>query len=276
MKTKKQYLAFLIGNNTTALELVKVRLEKITHIKVLAFKSVYKALEKHIESPNFILFDDTVVTNEGLSSISFFKEYSPTTKIIALSNQQNMQLFEKALELGVDKFYSKDVAGYNLLETYIADILKTARTKWLKEKINSLRPKQVKKEKTIYILDDSSLTSFTIDHNLTKNSIDAVYQFNTVKDFQETFKESKPDVVVLDYYLNEELNGLDILKQIKEEAPETVVIMMSSQQDARTAAELLAHGANHYFIKSRQNIEQLTKYISQLEITTQKKRLSVA
>ncbi len=61
---------------------------------------------------------------------------------------------------------------------------------------------------------------------------------------------AKPQVVILDYFLDSKLayawNGLTILRQIKKLNPKTKVIMLSSQDSLDTAVKCIDNGSFDY------------------------------
>jgi two-component system OmpR family response regulator len=63
-----------------------------------------------------------------------------------------------------------------------------------------------------------------------------------------------PDIVILDYYLNTEninaMNGLSVLKKIRSEKSEIIVIMLSSQEKLEVAVDLFKKGAFEYIVKN--------------------------
>jgi DNA-binding NarL/FixJ family response regulator len=67
--------------------------------------------------------------------------------------------------------------------------------------------------------------------------------------------EERPDVVVLDYYLNSQdtyaQNGISILKKIKNLYPDTKVIMLSCQDDIKIAMDSIKNGAFDYVSKGQ-------------------------
>jgi FixJ family two-component response regulator len=64
----------------------------------------------------------------------------------------------------------------------------------------------------------------------------------------------KPGIVLLDYNLNgsyiDAMNGIDVLKRIMQESPDTKVIMLSSQEKMEVAVESIKYGAYDYIIKN--------------------------
>jgi len=67
-------------------------------------------------------------------------------------------------------------------------------------------------------------------------------------------KQHKPDIVVLDYKLNKksnESNSTYTVDKIKEMSPDTIVIMMSNEEDMPSAVKALRYGAYDYVMKDR-------------------------
>jgi len=78
----------------------------------------------------------------------------------------------------------------------------------------------------------------------------------------------KPDIVVLDYYLDTEdqhsLNGLELMREIHDKSPDTQVIIVSGQQNAKITAELIKYGAFSYIAKDQYYERQLQEIITEM------------
>jgi DNA-binding NarL/FixJ family response regulator len=62
-------------------------------------------------------------------------------------------------------------------------------------------------------------------------------------------KELKPDVVVLDFAMPE-LNGLEVIRQIRATLPHTEVLILTMHESEQLAREVLAAGARGFVLKS--------------------------
>lgn len=86
---------------------------------------------------------------------------------------------------------------------------------------------------------------------------------------------NKPDVVVLDYYLDgidrDAMNGLETLDKIKEFNADIPVIMLSSQDRIDVAINCMHHAAFDYVVKSETAFMRLQKIISTIIETTKLK-----
>jgi two-component system OmpR family response regulator len=72
---------------------------------------------------------------------------------------------------------------------------------------------------------------------------------------------SVPNLVVLDYHLDSidatAMNGLQVLKKIKEKFPDVPVIFLSGQEKAEVAANTMKYGAWDYIVKNENAFHRL-------------------
>jgi DNA-binding NtrC family response regulator len=80
----------------------------------------------------------------------------------------------------------------------------------------------------------------------------------------------KPDVVTLDYSLPDS-NGNKLLSFIKKEYPETEVIIISGQEEIKTAVTLLKEGAYDYIVKDDDTKERVWQTILHIRENTKLK-----
>ena len=119
----------------------------------------------------------------------------------------------------------------------------------------------------------NKLTALLIDddHNfcrtfqsLAENTFDLKIA-HSGKDGLKLLNKSSPHVVLLDLKLGRGMNGLEVLKKIKQKHPDLPVIMITDFADVPTAVEAMKQGALHYMSKSP-NINELKLLIErQLE-----------
>ena len=92
------------------------------------------------------------------------------------------------------------------------------------------------------MLKDFLSERYTYELKVFENGEDAIAQLHL-----------NPEIVVLDYHLNAHLenamNGVDVLKAIKEKSPETQVIMLSGQDKIDIAVDTMRFGAYDYVVK---------------------------
>ena len=78
----------------------------------------------------------------------------------------------------------------------------------------------------------------------------------------EEFKKVKPDLVLLDIIM-EDLDGFEILKEIKKKSPDTKVIMITGRQDTQ-AKQLSSRLGADGFIRKPIVIEEFDQIISEI------------
>lgn len=118
--------------------------------------------------------------------------------------------------------------------------------------------------KKIFIVDDDIMLSEALSDYLSRNANHDISVFNTGEEFVRHLNE-KPDVVILDYYLNtvnkNAANGLEILESIQNHLQETKVIMLSSQDSYANAAKTIQKGALQYVVKGEDAFQQIVDSI---------------
>lgn len=114
----------------------------------------------------------------------------------------------------------------------------------------------------IFIVEDDLWYSSMLEYYLSLNPDYAIQKFDTAKSFLAKLHE-RPDVVTLDYSLPD-MNGDQLLKQIKETSPETRVIIISGQEDIKVALDLVKKGASDYLVKDEDTKERLWNTINNM------------
>ncbi|HWY39084.1 MAG TPA: sigma 54-interacting transcriptional regulator, partial [Bacteroidia bacterium] len=111
----------------------------------------------------------------------------------------------------------------------------------------------------IYVVEDDAWYRELLVHMASLNPDFEVKSFSCAKDFLKALNEN-PDVVSLDFLLPD-MEGIQILQQIKRYNPEIEVIIVSKQDKIETALELVKAGAYDYLTKSPDTNE---RYINTL------------
>lgn len=88
-----------------------------------------------------------------------------------------------------------------------------------------------------------------------------VFIENSVKNAIHTIKKLNPSVVVLDYYLEEDVSAKDVMKSINEMEDRPKVIMLSSMTNETEKKEVMAMGVERFIPKSNESIYDLVKEI---------------
>jgi|AntRauTorckE5430_2_1112549.scaffolds.fasta_scaffold02282_2 DNA-binding NtrC family response regulator len=135
---------------------------------------------------------------------------------------------------------------------------------------------------SVFVVEDDEFYSEVLEYHLSLNPDITVTKFTNAKEFLNNL-DKNPDAVTLDYSLPD-MSGEEVLKKIKEYNSEIPVVMISGQENIKTAITLLKDGAYDYIVKDEdtkdriwnaiRNIrekEGLKKEISELKQQVKKK-----
>lgn len=122
----------------------------------------------------------------------------------------------------------------------------------------------MKNQKTlkVFIVEDDLWYGSMLEYYLSLNPDYLIQKFDTARSFLQKLHE-RPDVVTLDYSLPD-MNGDQLLKQIKEVSPETRVIIISGQEDVKVALDLIKRGASDYIVKDDDTKDRLWNSINNI------------
>jgi two-component system response regulator AtoC len=100
---------------------------------------------------------------------------------------------------------------------------------------------------SILVVDDEALTLRTIGRALQAEGYDVTVAMSAEEGLKK-FAEEKPDLALLDVVLPG-MDGIELLRQIKKQHPQTIVLMMSAYHMVDRAVESMKLGAYDYLIK---------------------------
>ncbi|GAB4487787.1 MAG: hypothetical protein OHK0019_03330 [Saprospiraceae bacterium] len=119
----------------------------------------------------------------------------------------------------------------------------------------------------IFVVDDDNMYATMLADHLEERGF-VSKTFSTGEDCLAHL-DDKPDVIILDYYLDSEIpgakNGLEILKDIKKKDEDIRVIMLSSQEHYGVALQTIAKGAIYYVIKDLHSFNEIDNILSGLK-----------
>ncbi|HQO49552.1 MAG TPA: sigma-54 dependent transcriptional regulator [Bacteroidales bacterium] len=114
----------------------------------------------------------------------------------------------------------------------------------------------------IFVVEDDPLYGEMLKHHLSLNLDNEVHLFKTGQECLKNLFRA-PSLVSLDYSLPD-MSGLEVMKQIKKESPDTPVVIVSGQEDISTAVALLREGAYDYFVKDEDVKDRLWNIIKKI------------
>ena len=117
--------------------------------------------------------------------------------------------------------------------------------------------------KLVFFVDDDKMILNLLEYTFKSRAGIQVKTFFSGEECLENM-HLKPDLVVLDHLFPEDtgqLNGLDVIKKMREANKEVSIIVLSSQQDENLIPEFLKVGAKQYISKDDYFIDALIESI---------------
>ncbi|MDW7771677.1 MAG: sigma-54 dependent transcriptional regulator [Desulfobulbaceae bacterium] len=111
----------------------------------------------------------------------------------------------------------------------------------------------------IFLLDDDKLIVSMLSRSLKKAGFETQVHSSAVG-IIPVIAEWQPDLVLLDIHLDEGINGIDILQEIRKENIDTAVIMLTADDTAESAIRAMKLGAADYLTKPF-NVEEVKMVI---------------
>lgn len=101
---------------------------------------------------------------------------------------------------------------------------------------------------TVFVVEDDILYLNLINKELEKMGFVNIKSFNTGKEAMHNL-DKKPDIALLDYFLEKDYTGMDVLKKLKKRFPDTQAIFLTGSDDVNIAVDTMRNGAYDYIVK---------------------------
>ncbi len=115
----------------------------------------------------------------------------------------------------------------------------------------------------IFVIEDDEFYRELVGFTLEDNPDYEVFKFGTAREALDALTQHHPFAVTLDYRLPD-LNGEEVLKEIKSFDPEIDVVIVSEQDDIGTAVDLVRMGAYDYIAKTNDIRDRLLTTIQNI------------
>lgn len=122
----------------------------------------------------------------------------------------------------------------------------------------------------IFIVEDDLFYGELLKRHLSLNPDNEVYLYKTGNECLANM-HLKPDLISLDYGLPD-ISGLEVMDKIKADYPDLPIIIVSGQEDVKTAVDLLKAGAYDYFVKDKNTKDRLWNAINKIRDQVKLKR----
>ena len=117
----------------------------------------------------------------------------------------------------------------------------------------------------IVLVEDDAIVSETLSVALTKAGFDVLRDQDGKQAF-ELVQREQPSIVLLDIRLSDDIDGLDILRSLKqdEKTKGIPVLMLTNLTDQRLVTDSVEMGARGYFIKSEMSYDDVVKKVKEI------------
>lgn len=225
------------------------------------------------EQPNVIFLDNVLPGVNGIDVLAFFKEKSPSAKIILMSSYIDLNDALEAMQIGADYIFNKRKEGKTEIERIIQNI-STENTElnsekvgfWDQMKLSKLfRNQAITKNITLLEFDDEfALKLQTSLSVLNANNHLKINRFISRNEYKEYASNGgKTDVFILDLQL-EDVKSVDLIKELKSNNIHTEIILIANELELDEVIELNLEGVSHYLLKNdkwNENFDIIVKKI---------------
>ncbi len=115
----------------------------------------------------------------------------------------------------------------------------------------------------VFVVEDDEWFSEFLGYNLELDKDIQVEKFMTAGECLDHLNK-RPDIITIDYRLPD-LSGEELMKRVKDQNPETEIIIISEQEKIEVAVDLLKIGAYDYIVKTKDIRERLLNTIRNLK-----------
>jgi DNA-binding NtrC family response regulator len=121
-----------------------------------------------------------------------------------------------------------------------------------------------KKKYLIFVVEDNEMYNQLIAGHLKKNGFSNVKSFNSGKKCIEALQNNEiPNIIIQDYFMNE-MNGLEVLQNVKKIVPESEFIFLTANEDIDVAVSTIKSGAYDYVIKDDVALDKVVHKIQKI------------
>jgi len=114
----------------------------------------------------------------------------------------------------------------------------------------------------LFVVEDDPFYGELLKRHLQLNPDNDVFLFANGKECLENL-HLQPDFISLDYRLPD-MSGFDVMKKVQLEYPDLPIVIVSGQEDVKTALALLKEGAYDYFVKDNDTKDRLWNLVNKL------------
>ena len=111
----------------------------------------------------------------------------------------------------------------------------------------------------IFIVENNKIFVQLLDYIFSKNILYRFLDFRSGEDCLRSL-HLNPEVIVIDFRLKG-MNGFETLQEVKEQHPESYVIMLIGESDGKLPSEFINAGADDYVLKDGTEIQKIIEKV---------------
>lgn len=116
----------------------------------------------------------------------------------------------------------------------------------------------------IYVVEDNKVYNRMVTGYLEKKNFQNIRSFFSGDECIQAIKNGeKPDIVIQDYFM-EEMNGLQVLRHVKQISPKSEFIFLTGHESTEVAVNTMKHGAYDYIIKDEVALDKTNDKIRKI------------
>jgi DNA-binding NtrC family response regulator len=121
-----------------------------------------------------------------------------------------------------------------------------------------------KKNNLIFVVEDNKIYNKLITEYLAKHNYVNVKPFFSGEECVEAVKKGEePEIIIQDYFL-EKMNGIDVLRKVKQINPGPEFLFLTSHEDMEVAVNTIKFGAYDYIIKDKITLDKVMDRIKKI------------
>ena len=122
----------------------------------------------------------------------------------------------------------------------------------------------VEDEYLIFVVENNKIYNHLVSEYLKKHNFSRVRSiFSGEECIQVIEKGEIPDIIIQDYLL-EEMNGIDVLRKVKKKSPHTDFLFLTSNENMDVAVNTIKFGAYDYIVKDKLALEKVVFKINKI------------
>lgn len=246
---------FIIDDDEIFTHKLKIDIENIGDYEVLTFSTAARAAGQLSLKPDLIFLDHFLKRLKGTDIIPLILDKLPNCKIVSISSQEDIRIFEQVISSGAYGYIKKDSSITDNVKKLFSAIENKSEPNMLDRLKDMILVYKKREKPLVFIVDDDETFNFLLQYKLSEFDN---YEVETFFDGDSVINSAdrKPDILVLDYHLKK-MNGSVVLEHFKRVSPDTKNIMVTSQQEVDIAIKLMDIGAYDYVVKGEGVIDNI-------------------